>query len=74
MTEQDGELAYSIEEMASQIFTECGAEDDYCVQSIGWGSIVFGGTNRLILDKNGWRLDESYCTLRFIDQFNKRVK
>ena len=65
--EQSEEIAISIIEMAEQIFIECGAKSDFCIQHDG---LVFGGVNRLILTKYGWRIDRSDCTPRFIEQFD----
>jgi hypothetical protein len=50
---------------ASRYFIEC--PDDFCVQTIGYQSIVFGGTNRLIwIPEFGFRPDPQYCTESFL--------
>ena len=62
-----GEEVYAI---AATIFENCGAADDFCHQS----GLVFGGTNRIKLTIYGWRADESYCTKRFLAEFNRRYE
>ena len=61
---------------AETIFTDCGAADDFCIQDIGIGSVVFGGINRIIWrPKSGFFPDRSYCTDRFLkcwDNLNKK--
>ncbi len=58
-----GEAVFYI---AKELFKECGAEEDFCVQDDLIGRIVFGGTNRVIWSAaTGFRMDESYCTERF---------
>ena len=55
---------------AAQFFAYC--PDDFCVQSAHWldGHAVFGGTNRLLWNANrGYWPDPSYCTPRFLKQF-----
>ena len=66
-------ITFTVKEMALQIFADCGAPGDFCVQDIG-ASIVFGGTNRLILSEYGWRIDEAYCTPRFIERFKEKYE
>ena len=57
---------------AFEIFCECGAERDFCIQHVAWTGSVFGGDNRLLWSPvNGFRPDESYCTTRFKHLFNK---
>lgn len=64
--EQLKEIGNIVCEEARERFATCGAESDFCVQSIGFVA-VFGGTNRVIWSpKHGWSLDQSYCTERFI--------
>lgn len=64
------ELGMLVDDAASSIFTECGAESDYCIQEVG-SVAVFGGTNRLIYSPvHGFRMDESYCTPTFREKFN----
>jgi len=60
------DVGESIIEIAHSIFCDCGAEDDFCVQYAG-GSIIFGGTNRLILGRRGWSVDRVACTDRFLE-------
>ena len=66
-------ITFAVKEMALQIFADCGAPDDFCVQTIG-ASLVFGGANRLILSEYGWRIDEAYCTPRFIERFKEKYE
>ena len=65
MSHQERELSLAIQEMAQRIFTICGAEDDFCVQDVGIETIIFGGTNRVILDHRGWYIDTEHCTEKF---------
>lgn len=65
------DIAYAVEAMALEIFEDCGAASDYCVQHRGEDRLIFGGTNRLILDKRGWRIDRSACTERFIRRWDE---
>lgn len=58
-------------EMAEEIFIECGAADDFCIQSVGSAAAVFGGTNRLIFTIKGFHIDESYCNHEFRRLFYK---
>lgn len=54
-------------EAAHDIFCTCQAESDFCVQSTGGQTVVFGGTNRLIWTaRGGFRPDRGYCTERFL--------
>lgn len=51
---------------ARNIFAECEAESDFCIQYVGYETMTFGGTNRLIWSvTHGFRIDEGYCTARF---------
>lgn len=65
------EIILSIVEKAENIFKYCNAHSDFGLQSIGYNSIVFGGTNRLIWNIDSFRIDESYCTSNFKDKFNE---
>lgn len=67
-------IAFMVREAAAQIFFECGAASDMCIQVVGETRIVFGGTNRLILDDHGWSIDEPYCTPSFITAFKARER
>ena len=74
----DPELAYHYEcigetvtDIAYAIFTRCGAASDYCLQHNGGDCLVFGGTNRLIFNAQGWSIDESHCTPHFIKAFKE---
>lgn len=54
-------------EAAYDIFCTCQAESDFCVQTTGMQTVVFGGSNRLIwTPRGGFRPDRSYCTQRFL--------
>mgnify|MGYP003435638571 FL=1 len=65
------EIILSIVEKAENIFKYCNAHSDFGLQSIGYNSIVFGGTNRLIWNIDSFRIDESYCTANFKDKFKE---
>lgn len=69
---QREDILYAVESMARRIFRECGAEDDFCIQYVSDVAIVFGGTNRLVLNRWGWQLDREYCTPNFIKAFDAR--
>ena len=61
--------------MALNIFEECEAPDDFCIQDSGPGMrecIVFGGWNRLTLSDDGWSVSVSHCTPRFVKLFNEK--
>lgn len=64
-------IGEEIADMAYDAFVACGAEDDFCIQSIGMNVIVFGGTNRLILDRWGLRPSRSHCTSRFLASWDR---
>ena len=52
-------------------FAICGAEDDFCIQSTGGTNTVFGGTNRVLFNPSfGFRPDRSYCTERFLREWD----
>jgi hypothetical protein len=73
MTDEDRliELGELVTDQAQTLFEHCGARDDFCIQHVGLNSAVFGGTNRVLWNAiNGFWLDESYCTERFIKAFN----
>jgi len=63
--EQLADIGERVCDMAREIFEFCGAADDYCHQ----GGLVFGGTNRIMLNKWGWTADKGLCTARFLDRF-----
>jgi hypothetical protein len=66
------EIGEVVVDAALDIFAECGAASDFCVQHIG-GNIVFGGTNRLIWSsKFGFNPDRSYCTENFLKKWDER--
>lgn len=57
-------------EQAIEIFETCGSKDDFCIQSISFDSIVFGGWNRLIFRPElGWYISESHCNNKFKEAF-----
>jgi hypothetical protein len=46
--------------------------NDFCLQHMSGGRIVFGSTNRLIWSpETGFYPDEKYCTKRFLNNFSK---
>ena len=66
--EEMGELVYC---QAQEIFRMCDAEKDFCKQG---GGLVFGGTNRVRLQSNGWVAIKSHCTDEFYDKFQALMK
>ena len=68
---QNAELAEVVQEMAHDIFDQCGQPDDYGVQHVGNHCIIFGGWNRVVLNSGGWSASESHCTVDFYDRFEK---
>lgn len=70
-----GELVLSIVKVAFKKFEKAGAADDFVLQSIGPGKIVFGSTNRVSWSAaRGFEPDESYCTKRFLHAWKFGVK
>ena len=68
--EQLAEIGESIYFQAIDIFEYCDRKDDFCIQSTGMESTVFGGYNRLIFRPElGWYIDKSYCSKHFIEKF-----
>lgn len=62
-----GELVLAIVEEAFCKFDDAGAADDFGLQCIGPGKIVFGRTNRVSWSASeGFVADETYCTDRFM--------
>ena len=48
------------------------SDDDFCIQSVGETTIVFGGTNRLVWSPSaGYRPDRSYCTQSFLHRWEQ---
>lgn len=67
------QLGWMVIDAAKDVFIDCGAEDDFCVQHVTPVSAVFGGTNRVIwTPANGFRIDESFCTSRFKARWSER--
>ena len=62
-----GELVLTIAEEAFRKFDDAGAADDFGLQYVGPGKIVFGRTNRVAWSASeGFVPDETYCTERFM--------
>jgi hypothetical protein len=56
---------------AKDIFQDCGALSDFCVQNVGPSSVVFGGVNRVIWTPlRGFRRNHVDCTERFATTFD----
>jgi len=57
----------SVFERAHEIFVGAGFEWDFCLQSAS-GSVVFGGSNRLIWDRSTskFRVSPAHCSDEFI--------
>jgi hypothetical protein len=69
------DIGILVAEEAEEIFRTCGAEDDYCIQTVGFDCAVFGGTNRVIFRPlSGFCLDTDYCTDNFITAFYKHYR
>ena len=61
--EQCIEIGESVIGGALSVFQDLDIESDFCVQSIGFQTVVFGGTNRIIWSlRYGFSLDVRYCT------------
>lgn len=60
-------IGIAVYEKAKEIFEDCGAADDFCHQT----GLVFGGTNRIKLTARGWQAEESHCTEKFLDSFDR---
>jgi len=68
---QLSEVGLIVVDTAAEIFRQCGASSDFCIQAIYPTGAVFGGTNRLIWHAvRGFRPDRSYCTSRFLAAFD----
>lgn len=68
-----GELIAAICDEAKDRFKACECESDFCIQNVGFETIVFGGVNRLVWHvKHGWLISESDCTDRFISVYRRR--
>jgi hypothetical protein len=68
-----GELVLSIVEAAHDKFVECGAGHDFCLQSTGPSTLIFGSRNRLVWTaSNGFVPDRSYCTTPFLAAWDVR--
>lgn len=72
MSQIEEDIGYMVQETAREIFSQCGCEEDYCVQNVCSETLVFGGTNRVIWSpKGGYWCDENYCTDRFKERFKE---
>ena len=68
---QREKIAIMVEDRAFDIFRQCDAESDYCIQSVG-GVAVFGSTNRLCWSPiTGFYVVRSMCTSRFLKLYDK---
>lgn len=58
---------------AREMFSSCGAREDFCVQNFGGYSITFGGTNRVTyhFETGGWVVHSSHCTKRFVQAWRE---
>ena len=49
--------------------------NDFCIQTVGYDSIVFGGWNRVVWHyKRGFRVEVSHSTQEFVDHFNEVMR
>lgn len=63
----DARTAFCQLVLAAAVYWEGISVDDFCVQHVGDGSVVFGGTNRLRWTAaTGFRPEPGYCTERFL--------
>ena len=63
----ESEIGLIVMDAALAYFEKSGCKEDFCIQSIGSETVVFGGFNRLIWSvRNGFKPDPSYCTERFL--------
>jgi hypothetical protein len=70
-TEDLQKIGEACQVIAYSIFSQCGAASDFCIQHASPESVVFGGTNRLILHfRSGWYADRSYCSSRFLERWD----
>lgn len=52
---------------AQEYWERAKCPDDFCVQEVSMGYIIFGGTNRVVWRINtGFRIDRSYCSANFL--------
>ena len=60
--------------IAGHIFEECTKDrNDFGIQRISVGSsIIFGGLNRLKLDRHGWTISHGHCTESFRKNFEQK--
>jgi hypothetical protein len=76
VTEQKAEsdVIETVMYIAGHIFEECTEDrNDFGIQNISVGSsIIFGGLNRLRLDRNGWTVSYNHCTESFRKNFEKK--
>lgn len=70
------EIGQAVIEVAEYCFEKAGCPEDYCIQhSNGCGTVVFGGTNRLIWSAfRGWKIDKPYCSDAFIKAAEELLK
>lgn len=67
MDSQLQDIGMLVAEQAYDIFKQCGAMEDFCIQSVG-SAAVFGGTNRLVWSlAHGFVAERTYCTESFLD-------
>jgi hypothetical protein len=66
------EIISSIAYAAWCVFHHAGCDEDFCVQTVGWSCIVFGGRNRLQWSAQfGFHPLRDYCTESFLDAWDK---
>ncbi len=64
-------IGAAVIEAADMIFTDAGAESDFCLQDVAGDTVIFGGTNRLVLNCRGWAYSNSHCTETFMQSVDK---
>ena len=69
------EIGEGVFETARELFKECGAESDFCVQSIDVECSIFGSWNRLVFrPRTGFKASVSHCTEAFLEAWEKLGK
>lgn len=65
------DIGNAVCEAAWSLFCDCGAEDDFGIQSVSCDTVIFGGTNRVIWSGyGGFRVSRTHCTPRFLENWD----
>ena len=72
LLQQPDWIGRAVIHQAFYFFEEC--PEDFGIQHESYPVIIFGGTNRVVWSvRFGFRIDESYCTSRFIEHFKEQM-